>query len=296
MNEEKKKENFFAAIKNSLQRKFKPIEYAKKQYFEKTGRRVDIENPILFSEKLFYLRFYVIPYSIELINSSGAENARQYIAKKGYATMLFPAVGLYNRFEDIPLKKLPSSFIMKCTHVPLEEIVPDKKNWDIEKSKKQFHKWLKMDYGKLTQTPHLSANKPMILVEENLGLASTGFKKYEINVFNDKAKTIRIEDERENATNSLLDKDSPVSPNDTFFKPLRNLDEELLKKMVKASEALAKNFLFARLTFVLVNKKAFLYSFSFTPSDEEVLENKAADFQLGQFLDIEKFLAKSTKK
>ena len=170
-----------------------PVWYVKCQYKYITHHKLNLKNPVRYTEKLQYLRLYTYPKNPLVVKAAGRAGVREYLSEKGFEKYLIPIYGIFDKFEDIDFDKLPNQFVMKCTHAcAFNQIVLDKKNFDKEASRKRFNKWLKTNYGKKTMERHYSPIKPQIIIEKYLGFADDIPTEYKIHVFNGKAKYMYV--------------------------------------------------------------------------------------------------------
>ncbi len=75
-------------------------------YFKATKRWLNLRDPKTWSEKLFWLNKYWQPE--EKAICADKYRVREWIAKKGYADILLPLHGIYNKAEDIDFDELPN--------------------------------------------------------------------------------------------------------------------------------------------------------------------------------------------
>ena len=274
-----------------------PVFYVKKQYKYITHHKLNLKNPVRYTEKLQYLRLFVYPKDLEVVRCASRDGVRDYLKEQGFEDLLIKSYGVYDRFEDIDFDKLPNSFVLKCTHAcALNLIVKDKSKFDKEAARKQFHKWLKTNYGNMTCEKHYSPIKPRIIVEEYIGELEHLPVEYKIHVFNGVAKSLYVvtgrgEDIRYN--NYYIN----WTPFDgSQFNGWKKTDYELeqpknWKRMVKIAEQLGKKFPFVRVDLYNINGKIYFSELTFTPAKGTlILDDDNCDFEMGEWLDISKYL------
>ena len=274
-----------------------PTAYVKHQYKYITHHKLNLKNPVRYTEKLQYLRLYVYPKDPLVSKAAGRAGVREYLTEKGFEKYLIPIFGVFDKFDDIDFDKLPNQFVMKCTHAcAFNEIVRDKSKFDKEASRKKFNKWLKTNYGKKTMERHYSPIKPQIIIEKYLGFADDLPTEYKIHVFNGKAKymyvvTGRGVDIRYN--NYYVD----WTPFDgAQFNGWKKREGKLTipenwDEMVKLAEEMAKDFPFVRVDLYNVNGKIYFSELTFTPAKGTLIfDDDKADFEISEWLDIKKYL------
>jgi hypothetical protein len=274
-----------------------PVAYVKYQYRYITHHKLNLKNPVRYTEKLQYLRLYVDPKDPQVIQCAGRVGAREYVKALGLESYLIPSLGVYDHFSEIDFAKLPTSFVMKCSHASgFNLIVKDKNTLDIPAAKKQFDRWLATDYGKKTMEPHYSSIKPQILIETYLGTPEHLPIEYKIHVYNGTARNLyvvtgRSEDIRYtqyyidwtpfdgSQFNGWLKADQPIQKPDNF------------PEMVKLAERLASPFPFCRVDLYDIAGKIYFGEMTFTPAKGTLIfDDDKADFEQGSWLDISKYL------
>ena len=288
---------FFAVMGRGIVKAISKRKYVEWQYRYITHRKPNLENPALFTEKLQYLRLFVYPTLKEVSGCAGRVTVRDYVKSKGYESTLVPCLGIYDRFEDIDFESLPSSFVMKCSHASgWNLIVKDKSELDINKAKKQFRKWLRMDYGKKTVEPHYSPIKPQIIIEAYLGNIEHLPAEYKIHVFNGKARNLYVVTGRgEDIRYDQLYIDwTPFD--ESQFNGWRKSDKtpakpEHFDEMVQIAEDLCKQFPFVRCDFYEIDGKIYFSEMTFTPAKGTLrFDDEKADHIMGEWLDISTYL------
>ena len=89
--------------------------YLKYMYRKVMGKKLDLENPRTFNEKLQWLKLH--DRRPEYTKMVDKYEVRQYIKEKIGEEYLIPLVGgPWDKFEDIDFSKLPEQFVLKCTH------------------------------------------------------------------------------------------------------------------------------------------------------------------------------------
>lgn len=271
--------------------------YVKYQYKYITHHKLNLNNPIRYTEKLQYLRLKVYPYDDLVSQCAGRAGVREYINKKGFAHTLIPIFGVYDKYEDIDFDKLPEQFVMKCTHAcAFNYICYDKSKINHQELKQKFDKWLKTNYGKKTVELHYSKIKPQIIIEKLLLENGKLPVEYKIHVFNGKAKSMYVVTSRGidiRYNNYYID----WAPFDgSQFNGWKKTDYPLNKPehfdyMVKMSEILAKPFPFVRVDLYNINGKIYFSEMTFTPAKGTlILDDDQADFEMGEWLDIKKYI------
>ena len=283
-----------------LIKRIAPVTYVKLQYKYITHHKLHLKNPVRYTEKLQYLRLFVYPKWPEVSRCAGRVGAREKVKEKGYAEILVPILGIYDRFEDIDFASLPRRFVMKATHASgFNLLVRNKDEFDYEKAKKLFDRYLKTDYGKMTMERHYSPIKPQIIIEEFLGEEGHLPTEYKIHVYNGKARNLYVVTGRgEDIRYTELYTDWTPFDGSQFngwkkadVTPPRPDDFD---KMCKIAEDLCAEFPFVRCDFYEINGKIYFSEFTFTPAKGTlILDDDSCDFKMGEWLDISKYQKRS---
>lgn len=108
------------------------------QYRIKTGRRLNLNSPTRFSEKLQWYKLYYRDMLMSMCADKYSEAAKviensqrdiniafmnelsiifnkEYVTECGYEGILNPIIGIYNSVDEIDFEKLPNQFVIKDT-------------------------------------------------------------------------------------------------------------------------------------------------------------------------------------
>ena len=109
--------------------------YIKLVYKLAFGRKLDLENPKSFTEKINWYKLY---YRNSLMKQCADKyNVREYVKKKIGDKHLNKVYGIWNKFDDIDFSKLPNKFVLKPTNGSGDIVIcNDKSNFKIGEAKK----------------------------------------------------------------------------------------------------------------------------------------------------------------
>ena len=275
-----------------LAHKVVPDEVMSKIYYKIVlNKKLNLENPQTFNEKIQWMKLYYYPFDPLVIQGSDKYAVRSYIEHKEYGNRLVPLLGVWESAEEINWDQLPDRFVMKCNHgCAYNIIVSDKNRLDRKAAEKQLDKWLGEDFGAFNIEPHYSAIKQRrIICETFLGEIITDYKFF---CFNGKPHCIYV------STDLIHDRQAKIG----FFyldgrkMPLyrdayADIPEIILppfyNEMKKAAEVLCQDYPFVRVDFFVTDSTWYFAELTFTPGAGMMPFNpESFDLEWGSRLDI----------
>lgn len=152
--------------------------YINLQYRCATGKKLNLENPRSFNEKLQWLKLY--DHNPEYTKMVDKVEAKRYVTNIIGEEYIIPTIAVYDKIEDIEWEKLPNQFVMKCSHDSGGIIVcKDKTHLDIPAAIKTLKKSCKSNFYYFSREWPYKNVKPRILVEEYLTDNTDGSKSLE---------------------------------------------------------------------------------------------------------------------
>lgn len=269
--------------------------YLKFNYRLLMGKKLDLNNPKTFNEKMQWLKLNDRnPLYTNLVDKY---EVKKYISNVIGEEYIIPTLGVWNSFDEIDFNSLPSKFVLKVTHDSGGVfIVKDKMNIDKNKMEKKISELLKRNYYYLGREWPYKNIKPRIIIEKYME-DKTGeeLKDYKFMVFNGKVKCILVCTDR-NSDNGLhinfYDSEWKLMPLErkTHPKSSKKIDKPInLDLMIKLAELLAKDIPFIRVDFYEINKKVYFGELTFYPaSGTEEFYPEEWDFKLGSMIELPK--------
>ena len=169
--------------------------FLKLVYRSKFGRKLNLDNPVLFNEKLQWLKLY--NRNPKFTSMVDKYEVKQYVAKIVGDEYIIPTLGVWDSFEEINFEQLPEQFVLKCTHDSGGVIIcDDKSKFDIVKSKEKIDYHMKRNYFYVGREWPYKNVKPRIIAEAFLkdDTISKGenIKDYKVYCFDGVAKLMQI--------------------------------------------------------------------------------------------------------
>lgn len=149
--------------------------YLKRTFKACFGYVPDLENPRTFNEKLQWLKIH----DRKDIYTTMVDKyeAKKYVSHVIGEKYVIPTLGVWDHFDDIDFSKLPTSFVLKCTHDSGSVVlVRDKNHWDKEAAKKLLERGLSRNYYWSGREWPYKNVKPRILAEEMVDMNPVDYK------------------------------------------------------------------------------------------------------------------------
>ena len=245
--------------------------YLKLMFKYRFGKKLDLNNPQTFNEKLQWLKLNDRKNKyIEMVDKYEVKNYVSRIIGNKY---IIPTIGVYSKFEDINFEELPNSFVIKTTHDSGGiAICKDKSTFDIAQSKKTINSSLHYNYFYSGREWPYKGVKPRIIIERYMEDENTkNIRDYKFFCFNGEAKIFKIDFDRfvEHHAN-YYDLNGNILPfGEKNYPP--KYDKQInmpvnLKEMIKYANLLSKNIPFVRIDFYEINKKLYFGEITFYPA------------------------------
>lgn len=167
--------------------------YIKLIHKKLTNKKINLNNPTTFCEKLQWLKlYYRKPVFTEMVD--------KYLAKKYVSNILgtdciIPTLGVWNKFEDINFDILPKSFVLKSTNDSGGIIIcKDKNELNLKKAKIILEKSLNNNYYYAGREWPYKNVVPRIIAEQFLSESNNSdLKDYKIFCFNGQPYFIQVD-------------------------------------------------------------------------------------------------------
>lgn len=288
--------------------------YLKLVYCTETGCKLNLKNPLTFSEKLQWLKIYDHnPNYVVMVDKYAV---RKYIDHKFKENLMIPLIGVYECVDDIPWDTLPKSFVLKCTHGSGCNILcEDKSSLNIKDASRMLQKWMKKNYYPGGREWPYKDVKPRIIAEKYMtnltdyeditneikdkedvlfkGLDLTDYKVY---CFDGTPKYCQvIANRRTVETIDFYDMDW----NHMVFTGLHTIGTPFIhaksaakkpqnfNKMISCSKELSKDIAFVRIDFYEISGKLYFGEFTLYPkSGFGVFEPDEWNLILGELIEL----------
>lgn len=272
--------------------KISPIMASKLLYWKTFKRRLNLDNPQTFNEKLMWLKLFEdIEFKTKFTDKV---EARNYLISAGYPHLLVPIIDIFDRVEDIIFEQLPRKFVLRCSHGPGYEIVcEDKRELDYRKTRQQLAEWMVTDYSLQYAEPQYATIQPRIMIEYFIERSPSDIAtSYKLHCFHGEPKIIELTINNSPSEELTI----MLTPNwqNTHYIEKRVVETKPIQKPKQLDELLAiakklsKPFTYVRVDLAVIDENIYFDEFQFTPG--ACLENKIheqANRDLGQWLQLD---------
>ncbi len=267
--------NFIKKVTYGLIKKLKflpPDLYIKIYYEYYSGKKLDLDNPIEFNQKISWLKaYYHPPILTQLVDKYAV---RTYVKDKIGEQYLNELLHVYDKASDVNFEELPEQFVIKGVHgFHFNLIVKDKSKLNKKRARYLMRKWMsKNQYYRGGLEWAYKNVKPRLIAEKFLSeMDKEVLNDYKFFCFNGKPKFVQIDIERGiNDYRAFYDlkwnklefynKENPVFPGE-LTKP------ENFENMVEVATKLADKFPFVRVDLYSINGKTLFGEMTFYPAD-----------------------------
>ncbi len=234
------------------------------------GRIVNLENPLLFSEKL---QWYKLNHKDPLMQRvANKYTVRGYLSEIGYKHLLNDLLGVYSNVDEIDFSALPNQFVLKGTHGSgFNIIVKDKSQINLRQAKMMMRTWLKQHIA-WSGREWVYKDMPRHIIAEKYLEDETGeLRDYKFYCFNGKPAFMQLEVGRgtDHNTRNFYDMNWELMP---FGKELPHNPElnvpkpALFDEMKEIAADLCKPFQYVRVDLYQAGNKVYFGELTFFPA------------------------------
>lgn len=175
-------------------------EYLSKMFEARLGKKLNLNNPTTYNEKLQWLKLYDRKkIYTTLVDKYEVKSHISNIIGDEY---LIKTLGVWDNVEDIDFNLLPEKFVLKCTHDSGGVVIcKDKKTLDIKSAKSILNKALKNNFYYIWREWPYKNVTPRIIAEEYMEDSETyDLKDYKFFCFDGNVRALFIATDRQDNT------------------------------------------------------------------------------------------------
>lgn len=273
----KKPRAFVVSVVENLNWLFSEPKYLKILYKLKMNRKLNLESPCDYQEKLQWLKLY--NHNPRYTRMVDKITAKEYVAEVIGDKYIIPTLGTWEHADQIDFDILPNQFVLKTNHGggSIGVIVcTDKSKLNKKTTKEKLEKSLKYSvYPKQKEWPYKNV-KPMILAEQYMSDDSEfnrgGLSDYKFTCFNGVADNVMVCTDRASGDTKFYfyDRDWNLMPlnvrgknTDPSFKlPKPDCIDEMFEIAGKLSEGIP----FLRVDLYCINERPYFGETTFFPA------------------------------
>ncbi|HYH04959.1 MAG TPA: ATP-grasp fold amidoligase family protein, partial [Bacillota bacterium] len=165
-------------------------------YKAATGKKLNIDNPQTFNEKIQWMKLYDRkPIYVQLADKY---EVRKYVESKIGNSYLIPLIAHWNTCSEIIFSELPSQFVLKCTHDSGGLVIcKDKSRFNKVDTVKKLNKCLKRNFYHVSREWAYKDIKPRVICEQYLSEDNgDDVKDYKFFCFNGEPKMVQVDFDR----------------------------------------------------------------------------------------------------
>jgi len=265
--------------------------YLKTIYHFAVGKKLDLNNPTSFNEKLQWLKIHDRnPLYTTMVDK---HNVKDYVAKKIGAEYIIPTLGVWNSFDEIDFDSLPDRFVLKCTHDSGGLVIcRNKQELNKEQARKKINKSLKKNFYWIGREWAYKNVQPKIIAEQYMeDKNNSSMIDYKFYCFNGEPKFLYVSQGLENhstARISYVTLDWEIAPyKRTDYSNFEKLPPKpkTFEKMLEFSKILSNGIPFSRIDFYEINGNLYFGEITFFPgSGLSPFEPEEWDKKIGDWL------------
>lgn len=271
--------------------------YLKLRYRFQMGKRLNLNNPQTFSEKIQWLKLY--DRNPEYTKMVDKVQVKEYVASIIGKEYVIPLLGVWNKPEDIDWDSLPNKFVLKTNHSGGSTgvvICTDKLSFNKEDAITRLNRSLKSDvYRNLREWPYKNVSR-CVMAEQYIQPAPNekDLPDYKFFCFDGEPIYCQVISGRsETMSIDFFDMEwkhqSFHEPKDYPFAEIEPKKPECFEKMCSAARLLAQGKPFSRIDFYQVKYKVLFGEITFYPtSGMGGFDPEEWDYKFGEWLTLPK--------
>lgn len=263
--------------------------YLKLFYLIVMGKKLNLDNPQTFNEKLQWLKLH----DRKDIYTTMVDKyeAKKYVAEHIGEEYIIPTLGVWDSFEDINFDSLPNQFVLKCTHDSGGLVIcRDKSTFDKNTARKKINRSLKSNFFWFGREWPYKNVKPRIIAEKYMeDTRSSDLKDYKFFCFNGNPRMTLVCSERFSSVGLKEDFFSETWEHLDIRRPGHRCSDQTIPRpkqynlMKKIASELSKDIPFVRIDFYTINGHVYFGEITFYPTSGFVgFIPETADVQLGK--------------
>lgn len=266
--------------------------YIKLLYRLKMGRRLDLNNPQRYTEKIQWLKLYDHrPIYTTIVDKF---EVKKYVANIIGEQYIIPTIGIWDNPESIEWNTLPNKFVLKTTNGGGGAgviVCKDKSKLDIHQAIIKLNNSLRFNiYGHLREWPYRNVF-PQIIAEQYMEDESGELRDYKFYCFSGEPKVMLLASNRFSDHNfNYYDMQFNPLPIHSALGSKSEIDfekPEAFEDMIELSRRLSEGYAHVRVDLYYVNHKIYFGELTlYDSSGYDNLSSDDEDLRWGTWLDL----------
>lgn len=274
--------------------------FARWKYYESTGHRLNLENPVGFNEKLWWLKLN--NRDPLLTTCSDKLLVREYLKDEGLEYILVPIFGVYADPTEVPWSKLPRRAFIKTNHGSGTNAFWDREqpHFDVKSFERRFKVALRRNYYLESREWNYKDIQPKVVIENVLECKNEApLLDYRFLCFDGTVKLLFVDfdtaavdgthnpDAKRNVYTPDFEMTSITAKRERFPSELAPKPENF-SAMVEIAEKIAAPFPFCRVDLYNVDGRIYFGEATFYPGGcTQLVDPPAWENRLGEWIDLQ---------
>jgi hypothetical protein len=284
-----------------------PTSYAKYGYRKATHKKLNLDSPKDYNEKVQWLKIY--SDTTQWTELADKYKVRKYIEQCNLSDILVKSYGVWKKAEEIDFSVLPEKFVLKTNNSSGKVLlVYDKSKLNIEQTRILLNKWVNEKRGLISFEPHYWNIDRRIIAEEFLednlhNRLSSSLIDYKFFCFHGEPNIVNVLFDRNNLIVGSPEKKSKLNYRENIFDLDWNLRTDMFAnptgldmsliipkpncfdEMIKICRILSKPFPQVRVDLYEVNNKVYFGEMTFTSGSMNDFSSDCL-FKMGELIDL----------
>jgi hypothetical protein len=268
----------------SLQRRFQEVH----------GYPLSLDKPRSLSEKIQWIKLYrdLKPFASFVDKCA----VRDFVKSRIGGEYLVPLIGIYDRFADIDIDRLPGAFALKATHGSgWNVIVEDKTTVDWKAVRRKLTRWLRSDYSLEYGEACYKNLVGRIIIEKYLEDSPGKLNDYKFYCCNGEPLGLHVDIDRfGDHCYRIFDADwnEFIKTGNTKGDIPHVPRPERLDELLDVSRRLSAGFSYVRVDLYYIDNRIYFGELTFTPGDGmSRFDPVESDYFFGEPLDVREYVA-----
>lgn len=256
---------------------------------QKTGDKLDLENPKTYNEKLQWLKLYDCTSLKTLLVDKYL--VRDWVSEKIGSEYLIPLLGVWNSYDEINFDSLPQKFVLKTNHGSSWNLIVKNKNEINQKqAKMNFDKWMNTNFAFYNGFELQYLNVPRKIIAEEYLEDLEKVSDYRFMCFNGEVKMVWLDTYQTDHRCLTFFTPEWKKMNIKMRHPIAEYDiprPKNYEKMLAIASTLSQGFAHVRVDLYNVDGKIYFGELTFSSTSGTLgIEPKEFEYEMGDWIEL----------